>query len=125
MSKFTPQIHQSYIEARQRANMPYIENYNEWLTKNAELAELRAENEIDTWENSEYNPANYPDFNSFDDNTKKQLLIQGEQEYWRASEALETKISKLEHLLANSDEFEKADDTADDTDINDYWTTND
>lgn len=124
MSNYTQQTYQNYVEARQRADMPYIESYDVWLTKNAELAELQDENEADTWESSEYNPANYPDFESLDDDTKQQRIEQGNAEYWRNSEALEKQISDLEHLLLNPDELEK-DDLNNDGEPVEYWTTDD
>lgn len=110
MSNYTQQTYQKYVEARQRADMPYIESYDTWLTKNAELAELQAENEADTWESSEYNPANYPDFESLDDETKQQRITQGNQEYWTASEHLENQIRTLEALLMHPNEVERVSD---------------
>ena len=124
MSNYTQQTYQNYVEARQRADMTYIENYDEWLTKNAELAELQAENEVDTWESSEYNPANYPDFDNLDDETKQQRIEQGNAEYWRNSEALEKQIRGLEHLLLDPDELEK-DNLDNDSEPVEYWTTDD
>ncbi|MCL1624338.1 hypothetical protein M2R47_08840 [Moraxella sp. Tifton1] len=124
MNNYTEQTYQKYVEARQRADMPYIESYDTWLTKNAELAELQAENEADTWENSEYNPANYPDFESLDNETKQQRIEQGNAEYWQHSEVLEKQISDLEHLLLNPDELEK-DDLNNDGEPVEYWTTDD
>lgn len=124
MSNYTQQTYQNYVEARQRADMTYIENYDEWLTKNAELAELQAENEVDTWESSEYNPANYPDFDNLDDETKQQRIEQGNAEYWRNSEALEKQIRDLEHLLLDPDELEK-DNLDNDSEPVEYWTTDD
>lgn len=124
MSNYTQQTYQKYVEARQRADMPYIESYDVWLTKNAELAELQAENEADTWESSEYNPANYPDFESLDNETKQQRIEQGNVEYWQHSEVLEKQISDLEHLLLNPDELEK-DDLNNDGEPVEYWTTDD
>lgn len=106
MSNYTQQTYQNYVDARQRADMPYIESYDEWLTKNAELAQLHAENEADTWENSEHNPANYPDFDSLDDETKQLRITQGNAEYWTASERLENQIRVLEALLIHPDEME-------------------
>lgn len=123
MSNYTQQTYQNYVEARQRADMPYIESYDVWLTKNAELAELQAENEADTWESSEHNPANYPDFESLDNETKQQRIEQGNAEYWQHSEALEKQISDLEHLLLNPDELEK--DDLNDGEPAEYWTTDD
>lgn len=124
MSNYTQQTHQNYVEARQRADMPYIESYDIWLTKNAELAELQAEAEADTWESSEYNPANYPDFESLDNETKQQRIEQGNAEYWQHSEVLEKQISDLEHLLLNPDELKK-DDLNNDGEPVEYWTTDD
>lgn len=124
MSNYTQQTHQNYVEARQRADMPYIESYDIWLTKNAELAELQAEVEADTWESSEYNPANYPDFESLDNETKQQRIEQGNAEYWQHSEVLEKQISDLEHLLLNPDELKK-DDLNNDGEPVEYWTTDD
>ena len=124
MSNYTEQTYQKYIEARQRADMTYIESYDEWLTKNAELAELHAEYEADTWQSSEHNPVNYPDFDNLDDDTKQQRITQGNAEYWRNSEALEKQISDLEHLLLNPDELEKAD-LDNDSEPVEYWTTDD
>lgn len=124
MSNYTQQTYQNYVEARQRADMTYIENYDEWLTKNAELAELQAENEVDTWESSEYNPANYPDFDNLDDETKQQRIEQSNAEYWRNSEALEKQIRDLEHLLLDPDELEK-DNLDNDSEPVEYWTTDD
>lgn len=110
MSNYTQQTYQNYVEARQRADMPYITNYDEWLTKNAELVELQAENEADTWENSEHNPANYPDWNSLDEQTALQRLTQGKQEYLADSEELERQIKELEVLLANPNNFKQVND---------------
>lgn len=124
MSNYTQQTYQNYVEARQRADMTYIESYDEWLTKNAELAQLQAENETDTWESSEHNPANYPDWDSLDDDTKNERITQGNAEYWRNSEILEKQISDLEHLLLNPDELEKAD-LDNDSEPAEYWTTDD
>lgn len=124
MSNYTQQTYQKYVEARQRADMPYIESYDTWLTKNAELAELQAENEADTWESSEHNPANYPDFENLDNDTKQQRIAHGNAEYWRNSEILEKQISDLEHLLLNPDELEK-DNLDNDSEPVEYWTTDD
>lgn len=122
MNNYTQQTHQKYVEARQRADMTYIESYEKWLTKNAELAELQAENEVNTWENSEHNPANYPDWNSLDDDTKQQRITQGNAEYWQNSEVLEKQIRDLEHLLLNPDELKK-DDLDNDIEPVEYWVT--
>lgn len=122
MNKYTQQIYQNYVEARKRVNMPYVPSYEKWLTKNAELAELQAENEVDTWENSEHNPANYPDWDNLDEETKGQRIAQGTLDYLQNSAILEKQISDLEQLLLNPDEIEKMDDDGEPVE---YLTTND
>lgn len=124
MSNYTQQTYQNYVDARQRADMPYIESYDEWLTKNAELAQLHAENEADTWENSEHNPANYPDFDSLDDETKQLRITQGNAEYWTASERLENQIRVLEALLIHPDEMELISDDDSEEPV-EYYTIDD
>lgn len=124
MSNYTQQTYQNYVDARQRADMPYIESYDVWLTKNAELAELQAENEADTWESSEYNPANHPDFESLDNETKQQRIEQGNAEYWTASERLENQIRVLEALLIHPDEMELISDDDSEEPV-EYYTIDD
>lgn len=103
----TPEYHQGYIKARQNAKMDYIENFDDWLCKIAELEKLKLKNQNDTWESSEYNPTNYPDFESLDDDTKQQRIAQGEQGYWTASTQLENQIRVLQAQLLHPDEIER------------------
>lgn len=103
----TPEYHQGYIKARQNAKMDYIENFDDWLCKIAELEKLKLKNQNDTWESSEHNPANYPDWDSLDDDTKQQRIAQGEQEYWTASTQLENQIRVLQAQLLHPDEIER------------------
>lgn len=122
-NSLTQKHHKSYMQARIKQGMSYIANYDDWLAKHHELTDLSIKNQQDTWENSEYNPANYPDFDSLDDDTKQQRIMQGNTEYWRHSEALEAKIRDLEHLLINPDELEA--DLDNDSEPAEYWTIDD
>lgn len=121
-NSLTKEHHEQYVKVRTEQDMSHIVGYQNWLTAHKELMELKNKNQADTWEKSEHNPANYPDWDSLDDTTKAQRIKQGEQDYWADSEALETKISDLEHLLANPNDFEKSDDDSEPTE---YWTTDD
>lgn len=125
INSLSEKYHQSYVDARQNQGMACLNDYREWLAKNSELEKLIARNNTDTWENSEHNPANYPDFDSLDDNTKQQRITQGKQDYWADSEALETKISELRHLLTHPDEFIRDTDSENDSEPTEYWTVND
>lgn len=115
----TPEYHQGYIKARQNAKMDYIENFDDWLCKIAELEKLKLKNQNDTWESSEYNPTNYPDFESLDDDTKQQRIAQGEQEYWTASTQLENQIRVLQAQLLHPDEIERIADGNEE--VTDQW----
>lgn len=103
----TEEYHQDYVQARTKQGADCIADYDNWLAKHKELEQLKKQNQADTWERSEHNPVNYPDFDSLDDDTKEQRITQGKQDYWADSEALETKISQLRHLLLNP-ELEKS-----------------
>ncbi|UZA34024.1 hypothetical protein LP087_13715 (plasmid) [Moraxella bovis] len=120
----TPQYHQNYVDARKNAGMDYIENFDEWLSKTGELETLKSQNQNDTWENSEHNPANYPDFDSLDDETKQLRITQGNAEYWIASERLENKIRVLEALLIHPDEMELISDDDSEEPV-EYYTIDD
>lgn len=120
----TPQYHQSYVDARKHAGMNCIENFDEWLSKTAELKTLKVQNQNDTWENSEHNPANYPDFESLDDDTKNERITQGKKDYWTDSERLESKISILEALLMHPSEVKQVSDD-DSEEPAEYHTIND
>lgn len=119
----TPQYHQNYVDARKNAGMDCIEDFNEWLSKTSELEMLKAQNQNDTWENSEHNPANYPDWDSLDDETKQQRITQGNAEYWMASEHLENQIRTLEALLMHPNEVERVSD--DGNEPVEYYTIDD
>lgn len=102
INSLSEKYHQSYVDARQNQGMACLTDYREWLAKNSELEKLIARNNTDTWENSEYNPANYPDWNSLDEQTAFQRLTQGKQEYLADSEELERQIKELEALIKMS-----------------------
>lgn len=119
----TPQYHQSYVEARKNLGMDCIEDFDEWLSKTSELEMLKTQNQDDTWENSEHNPANYPDWDSLDDETKQLRITQGNAEYWTASEHLENQIRTLEALLMHPNEVERVSD--DGNEPVEYYTIDD
>lgn len=119
----TPHYHQSYVEARKNLGMDCIEDFDEWLSKTSELEMLKTQNQDDTWENSEHNPANYPDWDSLDDETKQLRITQGNAEYWTASEHLENQIRTLEALLMHPNEVERVSD--DGNEPVEYYTIDD
>lgn len=100
----TPQYHQNYVDARKNAGMDYIENFDEWLSKTGELETLKSQN--DTWENSEHNPANYPDYENQDEATKQRWIMNGQDEYNQAQKELDLQIERLEALLRHPDDIE-------------------
>ena len=125
INSLSAEYHQSYVNARQKEGIVCLTDYNEWIAKNNELENLITKNNADTWENSEYNPANYPDFDSLDDDTKQQRITQGKLDYLTDSEAIEAKISELRHLLTHPDELVRDTDSEDDSEPAEYWTVND
>lgn len=102
----TTEQHQRYAEARQKAGMDYITDYDRWLEAHRTLAELN-EAINTTWEDSEYNPENYKDFAELDEESQRQRKLEGEQAFLQASATLEQQIEALEIQLAKPDDFEK------------------
>lgn len=96
----TTEQHQRYAEARQKAGMDYITDYDRWLEAHRTLAELN-EAINTTWEDSEYNPENYKDFAELDEESQRQRILEGKKAYWQTCEALEQDIQRLEALLFN------------------------
>lgn len=105
----TKEDHQSYVNARQAQNMSFVANYDQWIAKCAELERLKAEDDRHTWDSSEHNPANYPDYYKQDDITKERWELRGEEDYNAAQKALDLQILSLEALLHHPDEYQLID----------------
>ena len=60
-----------------------------------------------TWENSEHNPANYPDYQQQDATTKEHWTLKGQIDCNEDQTELDNQIRTLEALLIHPDEIEK------------------
>lgn len=121
-NSLTQEYHQSYIKARQEQGMDFIANFDDWIAKTAELDKLKAQDQQYTWENSEHNPANYPEYKEQDTDTKEIWELKGRIAYNDDQKALDNQINALQALLAHPDELEKV--TIDDT-TQEHWEIND
>lgn len=106
-NSLTEDYHQSYVKARQEQGMDFIANFDDWIIKTTELDKLKAQNQQHTWENSEHNPANYPDYKEQDADTKELWKLKGQIAYNEDQTELDTQIRTLEALLIHPDEIEK------------------
>ena len=106
-NSLTEEYHQSYVKARQEQGMTYIADYDEWIATTAKLDKLKFQDKTHTWESSEHNPANYPDYEQQDADTKEIWQLKGRIAYNEDQKALDNQINVLETLLAHPDDFEK------------------
>lgn len=106
-NSLTQEYHQSYIKARQEQGMDFIANFDDWIAKTAQLDKLKAQDQQHTWENSEHNPVNYPEYKEQDADTKEIWELKGRIAYNDNQKALDNQINALQALLAHPDDFEK------------------
>lgn len=106
-NSLTEEYHQSYVKARQEQSMNFVANYDDWIATTAKLDKLKFQDKTHTWENSEHNPANYPDYEQQDTDTKEIWQLKGRIAYNEDQKALDNQINVLETLLAHPDDFEK------------------